>query len=179
MPKPAPKAKDPQAVAKLQTVNAAALLEPSPGPLAGLTGSLVPAFSNALLNGVLRATWIASAEDQEAAHQRQGHALAALAAFAPKNEVEGMMAAQAVALHLAAMECARRAMHPDQPGDAASRLRRDAASLSRSMVEMAEAIDRRRGKGPQVVRVERVVVHEGGQAIVGNLTSGSGQGGGR
>jgi hypothetical protein len=25
------------------------------------------------------------------------------------------------------------------------------------------------GKGPQVVRVERVVVHEGGQAIVGNV----------
>ena len=27
-------------------------------------------------------------------------------------------------------------------------------------------------KGPQVVRVERVVVHEGGQAIVGNVKGG-------
>jgi hypothetical protein len=49
-------------------------------------------------------------------------------------------------------------------------LRRDAANLSRAMVDMAEAIDRRRGKGPQVVRVERVVVNEGGQAIVGSVT---------
>ncbi len=40
-----------------------------------------------------------------------------------------------------------------------------------TMVDMVEAIDRRRGKGPQVVRVERVVVHEGGQAIVGSVTN--------
>jgi hypothetical protein len=39
------------------------------------------------------------------------------------------------------------------------------------MTDMLEALDRKRGKGPQVVRVERVVVHEGGQAIVGNVRS--------
>jgi hypothetical protein len=37
------------------------------------------------------------------------------------------------------------------------------------MTDMLEALDRKRGKGPQVVRVERVVVNEGGQAIVGNV----------
>jgi hypothetical protein len=37
---------------------------------------------------------------------------------------------------------------------------------------MLDALDRKRGKGPQVVRVERVVVHEGGQAIVGNVQGG-------
>jgi hypothetical protein len=36
-----------------------------------------------------------------------------------------------------------------------------------------EALDRKRGKGPQVVRVERVVVQEGGQAIVGNVSPGA------
>lgn len=81
-----------------------------------------------------------------------------------------MMAAQAVAMHHAAMECARRAMLPEQPSDTADRLRRQAANMSRAMVDMAEAIDRRRGKGPQIVRVERVVVHDGGQAIVGAVT---------
>jgi hypothetical protein len=96
-------------------------------------------------------------------------ALAGLRAFNPRNEVEAMMAAQAVAMHHAAMECARRAMLPDQPDDAADRLRRQAVSMSRAMVDMAEAIERRRGKGPQVVRVERVVVHDGGQAIVGTV----------
>jgi hypothetical protein len=41
------------------------------------------------------------------------------------------------------------------------------------MTDMLEALDRKRGKGPQVVRVERVVVHEGGQAIVGNVQAGA------
>jgi hypothetical protein len=51
----------------------------------------------------------------------------------------------------------------------ASKLRKDAANLARAMVDMLDALDRKRGKGPQVVRVERVVVNEGGQAIVGNV----------
>ena len=48
-------------------------------------------------------------------------------------------------------------------------MRKDDANLARAMADMLDALDRKRGKGPQVVRVERVVVHEGGQAIVGNV----------
>jgi hypothetical protein len=35
---------------------------------------------------------------------------------------------------------------------------------------LINAIERRRGGGAQIVRVERVVVNEGGQAIVGAVT---------
>ena len=60
-------------------------------------------------------------------------------------------------------------MVPEQPGDAATRLRKDGTSLARGMVEMIAALDRKRGKiGNQVVRVEHVTVQPGGQAIVGN-----------
>jgi hypothetical protein len=41
-------------------------------------------------------------------------------------------------------------------------------NASRTFIELLSALDRKRGKG-QVVRVERVVVNEGGQAIVGNV----------
>ena len=42
------------------------------------------------------------------------------------------------------------------------------------MIEMCEALDRRRGKGPQTIRVERVVVQDGGQAVVaGSVVAGS------
>ena len=37
------------------------------------------------------------------------------------------------------------------------------------MGDMLDTMDRKRGKRPQVVRVERVVVHEGGRALVGNV----------
>ena len=70
------------------------------------------------------------------------------------------------------MECFWRAMIPAQPFEVTDRLRRQGANLSRAMVDMAEAIDRRRGKGPQLVRVERVVVQDGGQAIVGAIAPG-------
>ena len=59
------------------------------------------------------------------------------------------------------------------PVDIASKHRKDGANLARGMADMLEALDRKRGKGPQVVRVERVVVHEGGQAIVGPVSAGT------
>ena len=102
----------------------------------------------------------------------------ALGAFKPANEIEGMLAAQAVALHFGAMECLRRAMIDGQPFEIASKLRKDGANLARGMTDMLEALDRKRGKGPQVVRVERVIVNDGGQAIVGAVAAGVGGGAG-
>jgi hypothetical protein len=84
-----------------------------------------------------------------------------------------MIAAQAVALHHAAMECFRRAALPGHAPEIASKLRKDGANMARGMTDMLDALDRKRGKGHQVVRVERVVVHEGGQAIVGNMKGGA------
>ena len=142
------------------------------GPLRRVGGSRSDAFNNTLANSVLHALWLPAGTPDDVRDGRIGAAVAALAGFAPRDEVEGMLAGQAVALHAAAMECLRRAMIPEQPAEIASKLRRDGANLARAAVEMTEAIERRRGKGPrQVVRVERVVVQEGGQAIVGAVST--------
>jgi hypothetical protein len=77
------------------------------------------------------------------------------------------------------MECLRRAGIEGQHPDAASKLRKDAANLARAMTDMLDGLDRRRGKVSQTVRVERVVVHEGGQAIVGTVAASPGTSGGR
>jgi hypothetical protein len=69
------------------------------------------------------------------------------------------------------MTCLGRAMILGQDFDAACRLRKDGANMARAMTDMLDALDRKRGKGPQVVRVERVVVHEGGQAMVGTVAA--------
>jgi hypothetical protein len=138
-----------------------------------ITGSDNPRFANGLLNAVANTAWVppnAAPEDRE---RRVGAALAAMTAFGPGDAVEGMMAAQAVALHHGAMECLRRAMLADLDEAAADRLRRQGANLARAMVEMTEALERRRGNGVrQVVRVEKVVVREGGQAVVGVVAAG-------
>ena len=64
-------------------------------------------------------------------------------------------------------------MIPEQPADVASKLRKDSANSARAFGDMVDALARYRGKGPQVVRVERVIVNEGGQAVVGNVAAGT------
>jgi len=63
----------------------------------------------------------------------------ALQTFAAADDIEAMLAGQAVALHVAAMECLRRAMIAGQPSDTASKLRRDGANLARCMTDMLAA----------------------------------------
>ncbi|WP_372620872.1 hypothetical protein [Falsiroseomonas sp.] len=156
------------------TLDCDELVKPPGSPLKPIAGSDDPRFNNVLLNAVGQSLWVPSGVTDDDRSHRIGAALAAVRGFNPRDEVEGMIAAQAVALHHAAMECARRAMLPEQPSEAADRLRRQAANMARAMVDMVDAIERRRGKGPQIVRVERVVVHDGGQAIVGSIASSAG-----
>ncbi len=136
-------------------------------------GSKKAAFNITIFREVLGCLWVPDGSvDEDATTRMMQAAAAALSAFKPVDEIEGMIAAQAVALHFTAMECLRRANISEQPFEIAARLRKDAANTMRTMTEMLEALDRKRGKAPQIVRVERVVVHEGGQAIVGNVAAG-------
>jgi hypothetical protein len=49
-------------------------------------------------------------------------------------------------------------------------LRRDAAAMSRSFADLVTTLERRRDRtARQVIRVERVVIEAGGQAIVGTV----------
>ena len=61
---------------------------------------------------------------------------------------------------------------PGHAGGAAARA--ESRALSRTYVALLEALNRHRGKGQQVVRVEHVTVQAGGQAIVGAVTQGGG-----
>jgi hypothetical protein len=83
-----------------------------------------------------------------------------------------MLAAQLLASHNAAMECYRRAMIAEQSFDGRKENLNQANKLSRTHVTLLEALNRHRGKGQQKVTVEHVHVHEGGQAIVGNVEGG-------
>jgi hypothetical protein len=91
-------------------------------------GSPVDAFNSILLRETLATVWCQNTED-DTQSKRFGAVAAALRAFKPKDELEGMLAAQAVALHFGAMECLRRAMIRDQPFEVATKLRKDGANL--------------------------------------------------
>jgi hypothetical protein len=110
--------------------------------------------------------WVAHSEEQEQDRQRSA-TVVALAAIRPKDELEGMMAAQLVAAHNATMECYRRAMLPEQTSEGRSENLNQASKLSRTYGVLLDALNRHRGKGQQKVTVEHIHVHSGGQAVVG------------
>jgi hypothetical protein len=144
-----------------------------PGQIEDYSGSKSREFTNNLLTAVTNAAWLPDLEDVEAMNRQARITMDLLEAFKPTDAVEGMIAAQAIAMHHGSMECFRRSMIPSQSWEVAARMRKDGANLARGMTDMVDALERKRGKGPQVVRVERVVVHQGGQAIVGNVQAGA------
>jgi hypothetical protein len=120
-------------------------------------------------------TTIALREDSTPEQKAQAHqaVAAALAAFAPTNCVEAILALQAISLHFAMIESLSRAAN-SKMFPHTMELHKDAANLSRGTVNVLDALDRRRGNGGQrKVTVEHVHVHQGGQAIVGSVTSGA------
>ena len=141
--------------------------------LRDLGGSSYSDLNTLLTNQAIGALWHQPGASEEEIQKKRWAGMAAMIEFKPTDAIEGMMAAQAVGLHSAAMECLRRAMIPEQSGEASGQLRRQGANLSRAFLDVVAALDRKRGKGVrQVVRVERVMVAPGGQAIVGNVQAG-------
>lgn len=147
-------------------------------PFRHLGGSTSPTFNSVLFRETMATVFIPGGEEKDATARRIAATSAALAAFKPTDEIEGMLAGQAVALHFGAMECLRRSIIPEQDNVVANKLRKDGVNLARAMTDMLGALDRKRGKGTQVIRVERMEVNEGGRAIVGVVQNGNGQGGG-
>ncbi len=99
-------------------------------------------------------------------------ALAAVCGIGPRDETEAMLAAQMVATHGAALELLRRAMQAEYRHNLQD-TGNLAVKLLRTFAAQLEALQRYRGKGQQKVTVEHVHVHQGGQAIVGNVETGS------
>lgn len=150
--------------------------EDSKGRLKYIGGSDSDSWNNTLANQAVQTLWIknSSAEDR---NKQLVATMAALRGISPKDELEGMMAAQLVAAHNAAMECYRRAMIGEQTFEGRRENLSQANKLSRTYAALVEALNRHRGKGQQKVTVEHVHVHAGGQAVVG-MVAALGQGGG-
>lgn len=145
-------------------------MDPSlqPGKLKPIGGSMSDDWNNRIANETIAALWVANA-DPVAKERMYNAAVAALIGINPTDELEGMMAAQLIASHAAAMECYRRAMIREQTFEGRSEALSQANRLSRTHAALLETFNRHRGKGQQKVTVEHVHVHSGGQAIVGNV----------
>ncbi len=99
--------------------------------------------------------------------------LSVVAGVQPKDHIEAMLAVQMGTVHQATMVMARRLNHSKHIAqqDAAERALN---KLARTFTSQVETLKRYRSKADQTVRVERVEVNEGGQAIVGDVHHGGG-----
>ena len=145
------------------------------GRLKRIGGSASDDWNNVVATQVVKSLWLANSDDDYRDRQLSA-VMAALIGIEPKDEAEGMIVAQMLAAHNAAMECYRRAMIGEQSFEGRRENLNQANKLSRTTATLLEALNRHRGKGQQKVTVEHVHVHQGGQAIVGSVETRGGGG---
>ncbi|MFG6611626.1 hypothetical protein [Sulfitobacter sp. 1A12057] len=103
---------------------------------------------------------------------RLARALDLYESLAPTDGLEGMLAAQMVGTHHAALDCLRMAAVPGQTFASRDMNLKHAQKLMALYTQQMAALNKHRGKGQQKVTVEHVNVHAGGQAVVGNVEMG-------
>jgi hypothetical protein len=146
-----------------------------PGKLKMMGGSASDDWNSVLANQTIQTLWIKNS-DEQTIDQQLAAITAALIGISPRDELEGMIAAQLIAAHNAAMECYRRAMVSEQTFEGRRENLNQANKLSRTYATLLESLNRHRGKGQQKVTVEHVHVHSGGQAVVGMVADDGGGG---
>jgi hypothetical protein len=121
--------------------------------------------SNELADGLLRQCFNAVRGANTA---EQEFMVAAVKEISPRDGLEGMLATQMAAVHVAIMTFARKLAHVEtiQQQDSAEKALN---KLARTFTAQVEALKRYRTGGEQKVTVQHVNVSDGGQAIVGNV----------
>jgi len=130
-------------------------------------GSTSVDFTSGLLDQLANAV----TRGQKPSEPAFNFALEVVKGIEPRDQLEAVLAAQMAATHVQVMTFARRLNHVDNipQQDSAERAFN---KLARTFTAQVEALKRYRSAGDQTVRVEHVTVNEGGQAIVGNVTTG-------
>ncbi len=127
-------------------------------------------YAGSLINSIANAS---AAPDRltENGHQIIGNAIVAASTLKAESPAEGMLIAQMIAVHNSAMTMLAK-MHSSTHIKQMDSMANQANKLLRTFAAQMETLKRFRQKASQTVRVERVYVNEGGQAIVGNVTHG-------
>ena len=93
----------------------------------------------------------------------------------PRNEVEAALAIQMACAHAVTMAVLSRAGGAYGGNRHVAMMAAAAARLLHAFTAQVETMRRLRSGGTQVIRIERVEVKEGGQAVIGNLEARTGR----
>ena len=138
------------------------------GRLRNIGGSQSDKWNHMVASQAASSLWLKNSDEVERGRQLSA-TIAALGGIEPRDELEGMLAAQLLAAHNAAMECYRRAMIGEQTFEGRKENLNQANRLSRTWATLLQAMNKHRGRGQQKVTVEHIHIHDGGKAIVGSV----------
>lgn len=136
------------------------------------TGAANSTVGMQLFNNLAKAMVPANAGVEEISSQ-MGTVAQLMQAFAPQDEYEGQLISQLVILHEHSMEWLGKAMRTERV-DFANVYLNGASKLLTRHHETLDTLLKYRRRGEQRMTVEHVHVHNGGQAIVGTITTGGG-----
>ena len=132
-------------------------------------------FDPTMLNGFLMQLGNAVSSGKDVDADAYSFAIGFVKSIDPRDELEAMLAAQMVAAHVCALDSSRRFLSATTyEGKGAAE--RAMNKFSRTFSAQVETLKRHRQKAQQTVRVERVTVNDGGQAIVGSVEAGGSDG---
>ena len=103
-------------------------------------------------------------------------AMSMLLDIKPKDELEGMLAAQMIAVQVTSMNMSSRIMTKGQSREGIASYVNNMTKLMRTFTTQLEALQKYRGKCNQTIQVQHVQVNDGGQAVVGNVQGGGDNG---
>ena len=118
-------------------------------------------------------------KDSELFNQTTNASMAAILEIDPQDATELMLATQMVAAHNIAMEMSRRALLVDGQTDEVVNFNVNRMTkLMRTYTAQMEALNKYRNKGKQQITVkhQHVNVNDGGQAVIGDVNQGVGNG---
>jgi hypothetical protein len=95
--------------------------------------------------------------------------VAMLRGISPKDEIEGALAVQMVAVHEALVEMFKRLFIEGQTAEGVSECINRTTKLAKIYTMQMDALTKYRNRGGQKITVQHVQVNNGGRAVVGNL----------
>lgn len=141
---------------------------------AGTWDCLVAASGNiSVFNGVVSQSACLGSTTEELDSHTTNFVLGFVHAMEPKDAAETLLLTQMAATHQATMSLAK-ALNRNKMLAQQEVATKGLNKLARTFTAQMETLKRYRSKGKQIVRVERVNVLEGGQAIVGEVKTGGG-----
>jgi hypothetical protein len=132
-----------------------------------------PEMANGLLSHCLKVLKPDEASDDYEGNDERAFMLAAIKEIAPRDAVERMLALQMAATHVAMIRSGRRLATTATLQQVKVHYSGYNA-LARTYAAQMAALGKHRNSGKQTVTVQHVNVEGGGQAIVGNVQTGTG-----